>query len=422
MNTIVCVGQKTDAFARVQVTPREGLVRQAYKVTIHVHSSTWFAKPLEFQNLRIENAFIIPFTRTQSGIDYINNKKYATLSFYYLVFPYKSGPLEIPSLNIVASIPPEGDYKGIPVTIKTKVQNIKVNNTEDGTWMVAKNITIQDNWNKSLDNLKVGDVVKRTITTKAFGTLPSLIAPLALDEPNNTSIYPAEAKLQDKRTNADVNGIRIEEFSYLFEKEGEVSIPETEITWINPINKRTYKRSIPERLVNIKANPDLAMMESLKDSLMAMSPNTNIEATTEDNVTDWKKTLIISVLSLLILWYGIKYGTKLYKIQKEIKSEYLVSEPFYYKELQRTLSKKNRTEFINALYRWYDVANNGVMSPAINTILNKKQNAVLLQLIMSKADSLNHEEVKTAKNLCLQIRQSILKPASNKLSSSSLNP
>ena len=71
--------------------------------------------PLQFSNLQIDNAFIIPFTRTLSSMTYINNKGYATLTFYYLVFPYETGDILIPPLEITATTPPEGDYKGVPV-------------------------------------------------------------------------------------------------------------------------------------------------------------------------------------------------------------------------------------------------------------------------------------------------------------------
>ena len=101
--------QKVDAFARVRMSPTQVVEKQPIKVTITVYSSTWFAEPLDFQNVQVENAFILPFARTQSGIHYINDKKYAGLEFFYLVFPYQSGDYEFPALEIKTSIPPEGD-------------------------------------------------------------------------------------------------------------------------------------------------------------------------------------------------------------------------------------------------------------------------------------------------------------------------
>ena len=104
-----CPAQEFDAFARVKVSPRDLVVRQPFRVTISVYTATWYTEPLQFTNLKIENAFTVPFTRTLSSIEYIQRKKYATLTFYYLVIPYETGTLEFPSLEIVANPPPVGD-------------------------------------------------------------------------------------------------------------------------------------------------------------------------------------------------------------------------------------------------------------------------------------------------------------------------
>lgn len=140
--------------------------------------------------------------------------------------------------------------------------------------MVAKNVSVRETWNKDLQNLKVGDVVERKIVISAEGTLPSLILPIKIEEPENVSIYPAEAELQDKRNDKDIEGVRNEIYSYLLEKEGELIIPEQIIRWWNPVTKKTYQRTLQEQKLNIAPNPDMTLMESLNDSLLAMNSST----------------------------------------------------------------------------------------------------------------------------------------------------
>ncbi|MDB4583476.1 BatD family protein [Draconibacterium sp.] len=416
--------QKTDAFARVSVSPREGVVRQSYKVTITVHSSTWFAKPLQFANLRIDDAFIIPFTRTVSSINYINNKKYATLSFYYLVFPYNTGNLEIPELEISASIPPEGGYKGEPVTIRTKAQKIKVNpipsSKDETVWMVAKNVSIIENWNKPIDNLKVGDVIEREITITANGTLPSLIQPFKIEQPELTSIYPKEPDLQDKRNNEDVNGVRIERYSYLFEEEGEITIPEEELLWWNPQTKRAYKRTLPEKTLSIAANPDLAMMESLKDSLMALSAPTELEA--EEETLPWLRIAFIVFVLVFIGYFGTKAYWAVSTRIKTKRAAYLQSEAYYFKEVLQALNRKSTKEFIRALYVWFDKARKHEQTAAINYFLNSKEQEKIEKIVQDCESRLTPEQTKKLGVLLENLRVKVLNPSSGSEKEMQLNP
>jgi hypothetical protein len=386
--------QKTDAFARVSVTPREGVVRQPYKVTITVHSSTWFAKPLQFANLRIDDAFIIPFTRTVSSINYINKKKYATLSFYYLVFPYNTGTLEIPELEISASIPPEGGYKGEAVTILTKAQTIQIkpipSAKDEEVWMVAKNVAIKESWSKPLNNLKVGDVIEREITITASGTLPSLIEPFKIEQPDLTSIYPKEPDLQDKRNNDDVNGVRIESYSYLFEEEGEIIIPEEEIFWWNPTTKRVYKRTIEEQKLTIATNPDLTLMKSLKDSLLAMSAPVDLEL--EEKSFPWLRVGIVLIVLLLVGYFGTKITRYFILKSKTKRSKYLQSEAYYFKKLNKALNDKNTTEFIRQLYVWFDKARKSEQNAAIYYYLSEEEKSLLESVIRNSYSVLSVDQ------------------------------
>ena len=420
--------QNINAFARVSLSPREGVVRQPYKVTITVYSSTWFAEPLRFANLRIDDAFIIPFTRTVSGINYINNKKYATLTFYYLVFPYNTGKLEIPELEINASIPPEGDYKGQPVTIRTKPQILTINpvpsSKEEPVWMVAKNVKVSEEWDKPLEKLKVGDVLVRKITITANGTLPSLIQPLEVEKPEGTSIYPKEPDLQDRRNNTDVNGVRMENYSYLFEIEGNVNIPKEEVVWWNPQTKRVYKRTLPERKLTIAPNPDLDLMESLKDSLLAMTAPQEVEA--KKASIPWLKIGIIVIAVLIIFLLLYKLLRSVIHKSKERRRLYLHSELYHFKKVKHTLNHKTSSEFIRELYIWFDLSREPHQTAALSDFLDQTERELLEQLLgniyASKEEALSGSQKVMLNNLIQKLRKSVLYPDLKHKKTLQLNP
>lgn len=404
--------QSAEAFARVSVSPRQGIVRQPYKVTIEVYSSTWFTSGLQFSNFVMEDAFIIPFTRTLSSISYINNKKYSTLSFYYLVFPYTEGELYIPEIELTANIPPVGEYKGVDRILKTKKQRIVVNpipnNKDKSIDLVAQSASIKESWDKPLTDLKVGDVVVRQITLNVRGTLPSLISPLTIEEPEFVSLYAKDAVLKDKRDNNSVNGQRIETYSYLFEKEGELIIPEQEIVWCNPSNLKTYKRVLPEKKLVIAPNPDLALLQSLKDSLDAINaPDLTVE--TQENYP-WKRVLEIGLFSLMVLFIVYKMTRREVSRAIDRRHAYLNSEAFYYKKINKAIAQKEMTVILNSIYNWLDFTRQPGQPTSVSAYLNSSD-LRSFQLLNDKNKQsdyvLDKQEVTWMKGLVVRLRTAV---------------
>ncbi len=68
---------RAQCFAEVELNRKSVYVQQSFRVTITVYTSTWFTAPLEFGNLQIPNAFIVPFEKSVPGVFTVGNKKYS---------------------------------------------------------------------------------------------------------------------------------------------------------------------------------------------------------------------------------------------------------------------------------------------------------------------------------------------------------
>ena len=359
-------GQHVDAFVRVQISPSEVVIKQPIKVKVTAYSSTWFAQPLDFQNVQIPNAFILPFARTQSGIHYVNDKKYAGLEFFFLVFPYQEGEYVFPALELKTSIPPEGDHIGRPTSLRSAARKFTVSalpGGADAPDMVAKNLYISEKWSTDLNGIKVGDVVTRLLFIRAKGTLPSFISSAKIDDLEFASVYSKQATLKDERDRMDANGLRTEEHAYLFEKEGEFTIPALKISWWNPYVKRKYEKELPAIEIQVRENPDLGLVSSVRDSLNQMNADKLME---EGEQVTWRdimpiavRYLVYGILILVLLWLLKKIFTKV----KDHRLEYFGSERFYFDQLMK---KKDKA----SLYRWYDeFRNKGKLPPEIRKVI-----------------------------------------------------
>ncbi|WP_439184855.1 BatD family protein [Carboxylicivirga taeanensis] len=345
-------------FATLKVNTKKVYKQQPVKATITVYTSTWFTDSPDLGNVAIPNAFVIPFKRTISGIQYVNNAKYATLEFFYLIFPLEAGQLAIPELSIEVSTPAEGQYKGVRRQLKTKALSIQVlaapSNFKGSEWLVAKDAYISDTWNSDLNELKVGDVIERTITTRALGTLPAFIPATTITQPTWASIYPRQPQINDTRTKTDANGQRIEKYRYLLEKEGSFNIEPVSISWWNPYLQKQYTRSTKPLSVIVQPNPDLNMLTTMRDSLQtAAVPVATTEADTPLLIFGMspKKLTLLLLAVILVVWLLTKSWKKFVSYIQRQRKIYLNSDTYLYHQLIKAHSKSSK-EQLNTLY-WF---------------------------------------------------------------------
>ena len=349
-------------FASAKVSKKKVVVEQPVKVMVTAYSPTWFAEPLSFENLQVNGAFIQSFSRTVSGIQYVNNKKYATLDFYYIIFPYTSGEIVFPELTITTSIPPEGEYKGKPVTLKTKPITIQVDpvpdNADADRWLVANDVRVNNSWSMDLKQLKKGEVIERTISIRAAGTLPSFIDVPDIGTVDFASVYNSEPSFFDDRDEKAANGRRVDKFAYLLEKEGEFIVPEVKVTWWNPHMGRFYSRTLPEYKLIVSENSAINSLSHLRDSLQALNPTLAAVAEEADEVdySSWYRYTIFGLLVIVVVLILAKFVKRIRKLAAARRQAYRESEAYWYDQIKR---QTNASGLLNALYQWLDHLKDG---------------------------------------------------------------
>lgn len=351
-------------FASVYLNKKSTFVQAPVQLTIKVYSPTWFSDPLEFTDISIDGTFIIPFTQTQPGNTVINGENYVSLTFYYLVYPYKTGKVKIPSIEVIAHCPPPGDYKGQTYTLNTKATSFscKALPESENEVYVANSVRLKDSWNKELNKIKSGDVVDRTLTQISYGTIPNFVKPVKVDSLTKARIYPKSDETTqhiDKKTGT-VYAIRKQTFTYLFTDTGTCVIPGANIHYFSPYALRYYEKSSEDLSVLISENPNPTMISSIADSLKAKAfvvPETSQpkQSTLEKIVYFVKDNygyllLIIGLLfSLKLLLKAWKKFTSYVKLKRTTRNS---SESKFYVQLLISIGLRSTTKQLAKLYRW----------------------------------------------------------------------
>lgn len=341
----------------VSVNKNEAYVGEPVQLTVSVYSSTWFTSGIDLGNIQIDDALTVYFRSVSNSRDF-NGKKHAGVNFHYNVFPTKEGEITIPSLSIDVESPKPGDYKGLKRTVKTKPKRFNVRSIPLGynpsNWLVASYLNINEVWSSPINNIKVGDVVQRTIKRSVGGTLSEFIPSSIWDSIPGISIYPKRASVNTNKSRTAVSSNRSETVNYLFEKEGTVVIPSLKYVYWNPQTKKFYKKQTDSVLVTVKPNADLEMLASIKKSLQ--------KTTIEDNLVEEKpflilgltpKTFIKYLVFVLIIVFILYKGTKaLIPIFKRRLEVYKNSEYYAFIKVKKALRLKEYNTFLMTSHSW----------------------------------------------------------------------
>jgi len=390
-------------FARVQLDRRSVYVQQPFKVTITVLTATWYTAPIEFDNLQVPNAFVLPFDRTVPGMFDYNGKQYAGIQFYFIVFPYRAGKFTVPAITVHVTTPPEGSSESKRITIKTPARHFNVKAVPDnagGTWFVAKAVSIHEHWNKSLSNIKVGDVIERTVTIHARGTLPQFIPALTEKKLDFANVYPQDPELKDLRTENDANGELTQSFLYLLEKEGDFVIPAMPVTWWNPNAGKMNTRHLPQHTLHVKGNPNLGMVATIKDSLDVTQQGVPATKAKKQPLMIWGMHwywfAAYALASLIILNVLIRLLIKIIRSLHKKYVRYQSSEKYWFRHLMR--SPASLPVFWQRLYQWWDRIDQADKTPDIQESATGYADADFTKMLQETNGQLYHNETSAGKS------------------------
>jgi len=380
----------------VQINKSSVYLGEPVEVKVSIFTSTWFTKGINPGNIKVNDAFTIYF-RSLSSSKQINGQTYAGVTLYFNVFPYDDEDIFFPSLEFTVETPDKGGYKGVKRVVKTPERTIIVKPVPPGfnknEWLVTSNMTVSDNWSGDKNRVKVGDVLERRVTRNVAGTVSELVPPIVWDTIPNVSLYPSRSVVNSNKNKTSINAVRTDAVRYLFEKEGAVVIPKKELTWWNPSRKKLYKRTLKGYTINVKPNPNLGMLETMRDSLQVFVPTASAGIEKEKPTTilglSIKQFLMLLVCLIVGIYLIIKTSKKVYKNLKFKQEAHRVSEAYFFNKFLKEIKKQDSKEILNALYKWIDKLQ--LETPTIEYFVLKYSNGALDQDLVPLFNSANME-------------------------------
>ena len=218
-------------------------------------------RDFSLSELKIDNALLHRLGDTTYQ-KIINNRTYLVLEVKYAIFPESIGLLKIPALRFGAfEVNSQSQFgvfnnRGNQVIRDTQAKSVTVlpqpSSASTNGWMPSKNVSLEQRWSGSLNNITVGEPITRTMTITARGLSASQITPLDTLQSDNYRSYPDQPQLNQQMTDSDLISTRIESLAIVPNSPGKIVLPAIELPWWNTDTGRQEVARLAAVILEVK--------------------------------------------------------------------------------------------------------------------------------------------------------------------------
>ena len=261
------------------------------------------------------NAIIEQFGEEKKYYRMAYNQRYEVIERNYLLFPQKSGSLEIPGITFNGTMIDSYKRRRLRVSEESDPVSLKVNppnnSLSSDQWLPAKSLHLSENWQHDAAEYQVGDALTREITISALGLLGSALPPIPETENPAIKSYPDKPVVESNLHEAGSHSFRKQATTYIAVKEGTITLPEIKIPWWDTINDVARVATLPEKTIKISAAPNLRPQQSEQTETSVALPNKESEtiasskipaSQAKSNDTGINQAMVSIIVLLIIGW------------------------------------------------------------------------------------------------------------------------
>ena len=359
------------AFLEVETDKTEAYVQEQIIYTLRLYTQGLING--ELSEPSSSDAIIEPFGDQKKYYRMAFNQRYEVVERQYLVFPQKSG-----TLNIAKQ-----EFQG--VTIKqgrrTRIRDVSdelqltINpppaSFTGKTWLPATSLFLKEEWQGDPSGVKVGDSLSRKIVLSSLGLLGSALPPITMNEQANIKLYTDKPQIETVQHESGAQATRIDSFAVVALKEGEIALEEIRIPWWDIVNDVERVALIPAAKLNILPNPNLPVgkqstptpAEQTSSTLATSTPDALERPQNTENLASSEHTHFWQTLAAIVLLCWLISSVLFYRKIADLKA-HLNAIPF--PKMAEQLNEKQRYEeavkavkssdknLVQAIFHWLE--------------------------------------------------------------------
>ncbi len=233
-----------ELYLEIETNKDSVYVQEQLLFTVRLYYTINGIRNPQFTELEMEDSVIQLIGSPNQYEKLIDGARYGVYEKRYVIFPQRSGPLEIPDILFRGEVT-DGSSNFVFRNLNTRrvtafIEGITIDVQErpatvqsEDFWLPVSNLTLEESWSTDINDLKVGDSVVRTVTMTADGLDGAVLPPFSPTEIEGLNLYPDPDEIERTFVDGAIVGTRIETTSMVPIDSGNVLIPEISIPWWN---------------------------------------------------------------------------------------------------------------------------------------------------------------------------------------------
>ncbi len=314
-------GSGSDIFVELETDRNTAHVQEQIILTLRL-ITPFSLDQLQLDSLDIDNALVVPLDEKQYQTQ-IQGTPHGVIETRIAIFPQRSGTLTIPSLTYQVWVASGrrsllSQFYGTPSGNMRRLRTEEKHITVKGIpaefsglpWLPVSDLTLEEHWSHSHDNLTAGEPVTRSIKIIAQGLTPGQIPPLTTTALDGLTFYPDQAQTDEQKSAQGVIGTRIETQAIVPTQGGRYTLPAIQLKWWDTVNQQVRTAELPARELRVADNPMAISTPQLPTTGVLNQPAGDAGSTQIiriDNTPRWLiavsiATSLLSVLLAFLYW------------------------------------------------------------------------------------------------------------------------
>ena len=435
-----------ELFLEIEVNKEALYVQEQLLFTVKLYYTINGIRNPQFTELEMEDTVIQLIGSPNQYEQIIEGVRYGVYEKRYVIFPQRSGPLEIPDILFRGEVT-DGSSNFVFRNLNTRrvtafIEGITISVNERpvaaqefDNWLPVTNLSISEEWSTDLENLSVGDSITRTITLTADGLDGAVLPPFSPETLDGINVYQDPASIERTYVDGSIVGTRVESSTLVPVIAGTIEIPEIVIPWWDVSSDELKEAVITAKSIQVSTIEGEIPSEQAEESignleeLLAASPTVDqemIDAQEEEEFIE----VGIYWLNYIIAFICIVVLTSIYRLvlrpNNEEISDYLQNlknkyksrispynnERVAFRQLKTACKKGDLTKIKGALITWCDHYSRENKLNTIEGILQNPNWSSLHSIITNLQNTLYFKD-KSAQNVQIFSSKELLKEIKN---------
>ncbi len=253
-----------ELFLEVEVNKESVYVQEQLLFTVRLYYTINGIRNPQFTELEMEDTVIQLIGSPNQYERLIDGVRYGVYEKRYVIFPQRSGPLEIPDILFRGEVTDGSSnfvfrnlntrrvtafIDGLTIDVKERPEAAR----DSQFWLPVSNLTLEESFDTDISNLQVGDSIVRTVTLVAEGVDGAVLPPFSNTDIEGANLYPDPAEINRTFVDGEIIGTRTEQTTIVATQGGMIEIPEIVIPWWNVNTDQLEATVVPATRLQIAA-------------------------------------------------------------------------------------------------------------------------------------------------------------------------